>query len=302
MDDRLIEIGLEAADPGWNQGPESQALTLIQEAFDASKSVPYKVSLRWIFYRLWQQGTLAHVPATPRMSKKENAYVRLKSTCSKAVHYGALDPDWVADETRREGGRSGYSSAANWIESLKYLECYIDYWWNQPYYVMIAFEAEAMVQQFNYYTSDYGCRLWPMKGDPSNPYKLKIAETVDYVSRLFAVSVIILYFGDLDVKGQSIPEAAFRDVHQWCRDADLTVYRVGLNPGDEVEFDLPDIPGKPGAYQWEALQDDQAAELILNALREFLDEDILEEVKVKEKETTDLVQEMLENLLEDYGE
>lgn len=294
----MFEIGLSMPDPGWIKGPGEQAEKLIDAAHSATMAVSYKVSLRWVFYRLWQAGDLAHVKATPRASKKENAYSHLKSYCSKAVHFGLLDPDWVADETRGMAGRGGYRTPKRWIEGLMRSRCYIDWWSNQPTYVMIGFEAAAMAQQFEHYTEDYGCKLWPMRGDPSNPYKLQIAETVDWASEVYGVPVVILYFGDLDEKGLSIPEAAFRDVHEWS-DSDLTIYRVGLNPGDEDRFDMPDIPGKPGCYQWEALEDIHAEQLIRGGLERFIDAELLNEVKEEETETTERVQGMLQGLLDE---
>jgi len=294
----MIEIGLSAPDPGWLNGPGEQARRLIDAAYSASKSVPYEVNLRWVFYRLWQAGTLAYVNATPKLPKKVNAYVRLKSVCTKAVHFGILSPDWVIDDTRSMYGRSGESSIDAWLEELMESECEVDWWSTQSVYLMIAFEADAMRSQFEYYTEEFACRMWPMRGDPSNAYKLRIAKVVDGASRTYGLPVVILYFGDLDEKGLTIPEAAFRDIHAWST-ADLKVYRVGLNPGDEERFNMPDIPGKPGCYQWEALEDEQARELIEGSVMEFLDWEKMGELKVEESKTTDRVQELLLNLMEE---
>lgn len=294
------EIGLSIPDQGWTgSGPGETITAVIHAAIEATKSVPYSVSLRWVFYRLWQHGDLAHIPATVKLSKKENAYMRMKAICSKAVHYGMMRPDWIADDTRAGGGRGGYSTVNNWIDTIKEEECYLDWWKDQDTYVMIAYEAAAMAQQFEHYTSDFGVRHWPMRGDPSNPYKLRIAQITASMSIRYGKPVVILYFGDLDEKGLSIPEAAFRDVKEWCSKP-FNVYRVGLNYGDEVKYDMQEIPGKPGSYQWEALTDPQADSIISDAIGKFVNNTKMIETKAEESKATDQLQTVLQDLSEEW--
>lgn len=289
------ELGYYGTYRGWRSTPTDLVLSIVAAAKDAATSVPYKVSLRWVFYRLWQEGVLAHVPETPNASKKVNAYNRLKAYCSKAVHTNLLKPDWVADETRNIGGAGGYHSVEEWVEALKDDRCYLDRMLGQEKYVMVAFEAEAMAQQFDHYAGPYGCKLMPMRGDPSNPYKHRIVQMIRWIDHSLSMPVVVIYFGDLDRKGMTIPETAFFDVRSWC-DVEFESYRIGLNEGDEITYNIPEIPGKPGAYQWEALDDDQAGEMITTAIEEFVDMDQIEAIKEEEDEATTAVHEVLGEL------
>ena len=290
----MIEIGKHSRFKGWSKKPAQATMNIIIAAKAAVASVEYKTSLRWVFYRLWQAGDLAHVPATPSVSAKVNAYNRLKSVCSKAVHTGYLRPNWVADDTRHIIGRGGYHEVDEWIQSIKEDSCNLHWMLDQDHYVIVAFEAEAMAQQFAHYTRDYGIARMPMRGDPSNPYKYRIAKEIEWANAQFNAPVVVLYFGDLDEKGLSIPESAFSDIRGWAGRAKFTVYRVGLNPGDEITYNIPEVPGKLGAYQWEALDDDAAGKMITEAVEEFIDMEILEEIQEKEDDATKRVQETLD--------
>jgi hypothetical protein len=42
---------------------------------------------------------------------------------------------------------------------------------------------------------------------------------------------------------------------------------------------IPDNPDKPGEYQWEALPDDAAREMIIGAVGRYVDADIIDEVE-----------------------
>ena len=98
--------------------------------------------------------------------------------------------------------------------------------------------------------------------------------------------LVALYFGDLDPKGQQIPETACEDVRTWCS-APFEFVRCGLNPGDEVRYSLPENFEKPGTYQWEALGDDDARDLILDSVGRFVDFDAMAQVEAEEAEITE---------------
>lgn len=103
--------------------------------------------------------------------------------------------------------------------------------------------------------------------------------------------VHVYYFGDLDPKGLSIPESAWSDIYTWtlaiikkksstntAYHADIAFERVGINKNQVEELDVPENPERPGTYQWEGLDDSQAASLIART-SEQLDPDAFESIK-----------------------
>jgi hypothetical protein len=52
-----------------------------------------------------------------------------------------------------------------------------------------------------------------------------------------------------------------------------------LTPGQAREYGVPEDPDKPGKFQWEALTDAAAAEIIGQAVRVNLDESLIREME-----------------------
>ena len=109
---------------------------------------------------------------------------------------------------------------------------------------------------------------------------------------------IILYFGDLDPKGVQIPLSAKNDITEWVKlsvertdgSAPFKWIRCGLNQEHIEQFDLPIDYEKP-RYQWEALSDEQAREIIVGALDKYVDPDAIKEKWRTEDKWSALLQE-----------
>jgi hypothetical protein len=155
----------------------------------------------------------------------------------------------------------------------------LDKWYSQDYYVELWFEAKAMRGQFEYYTNHITLR--PFGGDASIYFKWKIAEELTEAAEKYNKPIVILYFGDLDPKGMQIPESAVKDIREWAS-VDFEFIRCGLNPGDEIRFNIPENPDKPGTYQWEALSDEAAQSLILKWIGKFVSHDLFDSVEEAE--------------------
>jgi hypothetical protein len=123
-----------------------------------------------------------------------------------------------------------------------------------------------MAEQFSHHTS--GINLYPFGGDASIPYKWDIAKHLEECAALYGKPLHMLYFGDLDEKGQQIFFAAFEDIQEWC-EYPIEASWCGLTEEHAERYKLPENPEKPGQYQWEALTDDAASEIIGTALDEY---------------------------------
>lgn len=269
--------------------PHGKTRSILDRAYELVQSVPYAVSARWLFYRLLQEGCY---------SGKQDYKNKFLPTISAARHafYKGWRPDTLADDTREAVERgTGSQDVTAWLESVaSYATCRLDKWIGQKYYVELWYEARAMTQQFRHYTEYITLR--PMGGQPSIDYKWKTAKALEDAYALYDRPVVVLYFGDLDEAGETISEVVERDVRKWC-DVDFDFIRCGLTPGQVVRYDVPENFEHPGAYQWEALSDEGAREIITNGTAPFLSHDVFSQRSREEHAATVWVREQLAELV-----
>ena len=115
-----------------------------------------------------------------------------------------------------------------------------------------------MTQQFRLYTD--GLTLCPFGGQPSIPFKYQIAKYIEQQHEKYQKDVMVLYFGDLDESGLKIFNTGEEDISKWC-DAPIEFIRCGLSDEQVRQYQIPENVDHPG-YQWEALTDEQAREII----------------------------------------
>ena len=272
--------------------PRTEQAAVLNRALELVQSVPYKVSLRWLFYGLLQTGVY----------QDKAGYGNLKSLTAKArkEFYNGWTPDTLADDTRRAYPRGGgHYDETDFLEAVGEEECVLDKWQYQDNYVELWYEAKAMHGQFAHYTEHITLR--PFGGDPSIPYKWTIAKELERTAVVYELPIIILYFGDLDPKGLTIPENAVKDIRAWCN-VEFEFIRAGLNPGDEVKYSIPENPDRPGTYQWEALNDETAKHLIKNTVYKFVSQGQFSGAEKEQREITARFQEKWAEFIEKGGE
>lgn len=257
-------------DPTWQPSPKN--VEILKLAMKHVKSVPYKVSLRWLFYRLLQDGIY---------KSKNDYHYKFKDIMSRARHtrYNGWSPDTLADDSRNIVYR-GFG-AFDEKEAIEDIDCNLDKFLNQEYVLMLLYEANAMTGQFKQHTAYIP--LVPFGGDPSLPYKWETAMVVKEAYERYEKPVVLLYFGDCDKKGNEIHKTAIEDITNWCP-VEFEVVYCGLTEKQAIKYNLPENPDKPGQYQWEALTDEQAREIILSNVLRYQDYFKLKEALEEEKE------------------
>lgn len=253
--------------------------------FRKIQALPYKVTMRYAFYRVMQE-----------FGGEKGGYGWFKDLLSKArkSFYKEWRP-WTLPDDNREitSHGAGYDSPEEWVNSLLDTRCILDKYAAQDEIVLVAFEAEAMHRQFEYYTRPYYVDLIPFKGDFGIDAKWKLAEYIKDLQTWYPGKFIrILYFGDFDTKGRKIPRSAFRDVKIWAEmqgvpDEAWTWEWVGLTMAHVQKYNLPDNPDKPGEYQWESLDDPDAKEIITGALDQFVDRTTNEKIEQAQEKITE---------------
>lgn len=272
-----------------NYRPQGKTLKILEYAKAYIKAVPYKVTARWLFYRLLQDGLYR--------DKKDyrRKFIQLLGKVRKSFFDG-WRPDTLADDTREvipQGG--GYWDPNQWLEDIRNSRYDETVWLTQRNYIEVWFEAKAMVSQFRHYIKDIP--LFPFGGDCSIAPKWEAAKRLERAYNNEKKPIVILYFGDDDTKGNEIPENAVVDIRAWCS-APFEFIRVGLNPGDGVRLGLPENIDKPGAYQWEALSDEQAKDIILTAVNKHFDQSAADDAEVRSDRITENFQEKLEEFFD----
>jgi len=241
---------------------------LIDRAWEHVQSVPYKVSVRWVFYRLLQDGLVVG---------KKRGYTLVQDTLGDARkgYYKLWRPDTLADESRSPIVRTGrFGTPKGWYAALKQygLSMSFDPQAGAEQRVFVGFEANAMASQFQQHAPHVD--LYPFGGFPSIPYKWELAEAV----ACSAEPAVVLYFGDCDPTGKHIADNAEADVTRWADEqtgAECEWVYVGLTEKQARRYKVPEAPGKPGVFQWEALSDGQAGELIGGAMKGYLDHETI---------------------------
>ena len=261
-----------------NYTPNKHSQAILARGWEHVNSVPYQVTARWLFYQLLQEG---------HYKGKADYDNKFLSLLSRARHnfYGPWRPDTLADDRRTCVERGGGDlDVKTWAETLAEYACVsLAHWPGQRYYVELWFEAEAMKSQFEYYTRSIILR--PFYGMPSIPYKWEIAQALERADRRYGLPIVVLYFGDMDEAGEMIPKTSVEDIRGWCG-VEFEFVRAGLNPGDEVKYNIPENIEKPDAYQWEALNDDAARELITGAVGRYVDYNGMAQIENQEADAT----------------
>ena len=257
--------------------PQVEQAIILDRAYDLVESVPYKVTARWLFYRLLQESYFKD------KDDYKGKFMPLLSKARKSF-YKKWTPETLADDTRIAVIRGdGWTSETSFLRDVGRAVCTLDKWQTQDYYVELWFEAKAMKGQFEHYTEYITLR--PFGGDASIFFKWQIAKELEEKHDQYQTPIIILYFGDLDPKGLQIPKSAVKDVREWAK-VDFEFIRCGLNPGDEVTYNIPENPDKPGTYQWEAVNDEAAKELIESWTGKYISQGLFQSVESLEKSIT----------------
>ena len=262
--------------------PQKKSRLVLDRAWEHVQSVPYAVSARWLFYRLYQEGIYTD------KSDYKRKFLPLLSRARKEF-YGEWRPWTLADDTRQIVTQGdGWRNEREWLQAVSEAECNLSRLAGQPAILAVLFEAKAMSAQFEHYLPNAAI-LFPFGGDPSIPAKWNLAKMLAERWEEYRVPVYIVYFGDFDKKGLAIEKTAKAEILNWARmndpGGDYHWKRGGLLAEHIEKYRLP-LSVEGHGYQWEALTDAQAREIISEATAGFIDDQLISAVKVRERGIT----------------
>lgn len=273
---------------GGNYQPSPRVEEILNYAMERIQSVPYHPSGRWVFYQIHQKFG---------MKKGDSKKFDKWTSRTRKSFWNGWRPDIFSDSVRNALVRGhGSTDPSDALDGMREETFVFDKFLHQENYVEVWYEAAAMHEQFKNFTREWYTTLVPFRGDASIPYKYEIAERLDEAAERYGLPIVILYFGDYDEKGLSIPISACNDIRKWC-ETDFEFIRCGINADQVGGLDIPENPEKPGTYQWEALGDEQAREMVINNLSKYVDIESMNRIFDKETELEAIWKEKMDSII-----
>jgi len=211
---------------------------VVAEALDVFKQYDTALTLRQLYYRLVSRRLFENTV---------NSYKRLSRLMVRAREEGDVPVNCLEDRSRRILGRgdTGYTSAKDFLKrritSLK--ESYRDFrmpmWDDQPNYLLISLEKDALSRLVSDEANKYYIRTFPTRGYPSFTYVRRMATYIR--NRLKDKPTFVLYFGDLDPSGVDIERDLTERLQKYGA-GEFRVRRVALTRDQIIQYSLPPMP------------------------------------------------------------
>lgn len=198
------------------------------------------ITLRQLYYRLVAR---LLIPNTI------NSYKRLSRVLVKAREQGDVPINCLEDRSRRILGKgdTGFYSAEEYLKrKLNSLQdswkgFHMPMWDDQPRYVLISLEKDALSRLVSRIANNYSVRTFPTRGYPSFSYVQGMAKYME--TRLEGKHVVVLYYGDFDPSGIDI-ERDLEDRLARYGAKDFSVTRIALTADQIKQYNLPPMPVK----------------------------------------------------------
>ena len=256
---------------------------LVAAALEVFNQYDTAITLRQLYYRLVAR---LLIPNTI------NSYKRLSRIMVKAREQEDVPVNCLEDRSRRILGRGdvGYDSAEDYLkQKLSSLQdswkgFTMPMWEEQPVYVLISLEKDALSRLVSRVANQYSVRTFPTRGYPSFSYVQIMANYMQ--TRLAGKPTVLLYFGDFDPSGVDI-ERDLEDRLSRYGAKDFKVKRIALTAEQIRHYDLPPMPVKRSdarAESFMATHGDRSVELDAldpNLLQDVVKNSILENIDVR---------------------
>jgi hypothetical protein len=173
----------------------------------------------------------------------------VSNALTKARDDGRVDYDWIVDRSRATYMPDHYKNLADFAETLEWSckQYRRDYWQDQPSYVEIWCEKDAVTGSIEEVREEYGVIVEAQRGFNSTTNVHNIAERL-LQKKEEGKHLHVLYLGDWDPSGAEIQADVERRVTQWERDRidlfDFRLHRVAIFKEDIAAFKLPPLKVK----------------------------------------------------------
>jgi hypothetical protein len=213
---------------------------VVKAALEVFEQYDTALTLRQLYYRLVSRHLFPNTI---------NSYKRLSRLMVKARESRDVPVNCLEDRSRRILGRgdTGYFSAEEFLKkriaSLResYKEFRMPMWEDQPNYILVSLEKDALSRLVSDIANQYSVRTFPTRGYPSFTYVQRMASYMR--NRLGGKPTVVLYFGDFDPSGVDIERDLSERLGKY-KAGDFTVRRIALTDEQIIKYDLPPMPVK----------------------------------------------------------
>lgn len=271
-----------------------------------------KPTLRTMFYRLYSLGIIANT---------KYSYHRLGKYLVEARKEGIIPWDSFSDGAKREV-LGNYEKADECLDPIEDAKSWVDYvaqirekpsykigrWYNQPEYVEVWIEKDAMASTFMSILQDVEVPIAVNKGYSSWTFLYNNAQRLlQHTDQ----NIHVLYFGDFDPSGLDMEEGHLADGMKFFG-LDIDFHRISVTLDQIQEYKLPEIPSEKETIEKAqrdprlkkfvaeygrlllveldvmlAIVPDEFIEIIETSVDEYFDHNIYEEVLELQKENAE---------------
>jgi hypothetical protein len=237
------------------------------------------MTVRQLYYRAVSVGVV---------EKTEAAY---KSTVCRLLglmrRERIIPFDWIADNTRWMRKPRTYDSLESVLEltARTYRRAM---WDEQPVYVEIWLEKDALAGVLMKETEKWDVPLMVTRGYPSLSYLHTAAEYITTLEK----PAYLYYFGDYDPSGVDITRAVEKGIREFAPDAEIYFRRVAVTPEQIRHFGLLTRPTKRTdsrsknfggeSVEVDAIEPATLRRMVRDCIEQHIDEDVLERMQLAE--------------------
>jgi len=279
--------------------------TLLEEVKKIIKEFDTKLTLRQIYYQLVSKHLIENI---------RSQYQRLSKILVKARYDSIIDWEDIEDRTRNATGGDTkeetsdehFDTALNYMKNCwKYFQ--LPMWKDQPRYVEIWFEKQALEGIFESITSEYNVTQLACKGYSSHTMGYELLKRIENIDK--DKELHIIYFGDFDPSGLDI----YRFIKDMCNRFGLEIKfeRMAITKEQIEKYKIPPMMAKSSDSRYskfianygtdvvelDALRPDVLQALIRQAIETRFEDDIYNKIKREEKLQQERIKKMVEEVL-----
>ena len=245
----------------------------------------------WCYKNVGNNKWVKHINGTKNAPPN---YIALGNLISDARMAGLMDWEAIVDRSRSSYANQHWDKPSKAVESL--LGAYaVDKWKNQPNYLEVWVEKEALEQVLATACQPMDVRFFACKGYASQSAIWEAAQRL-LQQRDKGKEVHIIHLGDHDPSGIDMSRDIYEKLSMFTYEK-VHVERIALNMSQVQQFNLPPNPAKTtdsryadyaskfGEQSWEldSLNPQLLVELITKSIQQYRDDKLWEEAAQEEK-------------------
>jgi len=271
-----------------------------------------KPTLRTMFYRLYSLGIIANTKYSYHRLGKFLVEARKDGIISWEAFSDGAKREVLGDYKKADNITDPIEDAKDIVNSVEYLRTHHTYkigrWYNQPDYVEVWIEKDAMSSTFEKVLEGTEVPIAVNKGYSSWTFLYNNAQRLLQHQHQ---NIHVLYHGDFDPSGLDMEEGHLAEGMQFFG-LDIDFHRVSVNLEQIKQYKLPEMPGEKETVE-KAMRDprlkkfvaeygrlllveldamlaivpDEFIEIIKDSVDEYFDHDIYEETLQLQKENAE---------------